>query len=308
MDKLLTHRTKLFSEEIERISTVTSVVNDMISIVESHSYINEIERLKQKNSLSNLTLKYFTQYISKLEDKNEKINKELTTIKNNTRYTKEKFILESSRLLIDSKKIKSLRSRIDELELTLANLKSNQPITSTSNINSNSSNINNTLISTTTTESSSTSSSVPSSASSTSTSNNNISTIKPYIPPNPRLLYDLSDEAQLLVFSFLETNEVLAIAQVCRKAYKRIDSLFGMESSIITPEWDLPPPRGPPPSLSASNASTPSIGSDEFKLSRESLDILTKKLNGIIFIFYLFIFFLLINIYLFFSSRNEDNS
>ncbi|KAJ1417779.1 hypothetical protein B484DRAFT_146668 [Ochromonadaceae sp. CCMP2298] len=54
-------------------------------------------------------------------------------------------------------------------------------------------------------------------------------------------LYDLEDESLMHIFSYLDTVEVLHIAQVCKFVLVRVDRLFGIESSVIQPEWETRP-------------------------------------------------------------------
>jgi hypothetical protein len=56
-------------------------------------------------------------------------------------------------------------------------------------------------------------------------------------------LYDLDDNLLLAVFPYLETSEVLNVSQVCRYMLQKIYLLFGMEMSLIVPEWGVRPDR-----------------------------------------------------------------
>jgi hypothetical protein len=56
-------------------------------------------------------------------------------------------------------------------------------------------------------------------------------------------LYDLDDEFLLNVFSYLDTAEVLHVAQICKYAFKRVVILFGIESTVLLPEWGIRPDR-----------------------------------------------------------------
>lgn len=59
------------------------------------------------------------------------------------------------------------------------------------------------------------------------------------------LLSDVSEAVLLLMFSFLETGEVLATAQCSRFLFLRVDLIFGTDSAIIKPEWAIRhPPSG----------------------------------------------------------------
>ena len=53
------------------------------------------------------------------------------------------------------------------------------------------------------------------------------------------LLSDVSEAVLLLMFSFLETGEVLATAQCSRFLFLRVDLIFGTDSAIIKPEWAI---------------------------------------------------------------------
>lgn len=61
------------------------------------------------------------------------------------------------------------------------------------------------------------------------------------VAKNPiNLLADLNDTTLLLVFSFLHTMEVLHAAEVNRFVFKRVGTLFGIESQVVQDDWDKP--------------------------------------------------------------------
>jgi hypothetical protein len=51
------------------------------------------------------------------------------------------------------------------------------------------------------------------------------------------LLLTINDASLLEVFSFLDAIDVLAVTQSCRAIFKRVDSLFGVNSPIVKEEW-----------------------------------------------------------------------
>lgn len=57
-----------------------------------------------------------------------------------------------------------------------------------------------------------------------------------------KFLVHLEDKLLMNIFSFLETQDVLRAAQVCRFVFKRVDTLFGIESQIAKDEWNIEPP------------------------------------------------------------------
>jgi hypothetical protein len=56
-----------------------------------------------------------------------------------------------------------------------------------------------------------------------------------------KFLFHLEDKLLLEIFAFLETQDVLRAAQVCRFVFKRVDTLFGIESQIAKAEWAIEP-------------------------------------------------------------------
>lgn len=107
----------------------------------------------------------------------------------------------------------------------------------------------------------------------------------------PRILLELDDTPLLYIFSFLSTEEVLNYAQVCRFVYRRIDAIFDIQSSIVKEEWGVI--SDPPVSVKeqkSSNNVQPAVSPADFdqsssnnmepKLSREMIEVLTKRLSG----------------------------
>jgi hypothetical protein len=62
----------------------------------------------------------------------------------------------------------------------------------------------------------------------------------------------LEDSSVLEIFSYLQTEDVISIAQVSKYMFARIDDLFGIGSSLIQPHWREPyDPSRPPPHAAA---------------------------------------------------------
>ncbi|CAE7695141.1 unnamed protein product, partial [Symbiodinium microadriaticum] len=63
-------------------------------------------------------------------------------------------------------------------------------------------------------------------------------------PPKKKVtfLVHAEDKLLLLMFSFLETKDVIYAAQVCRFTFKRVDTLFGIDSPTARAEWAVEPP------------------------------------------------------------------
>jgi hypothetical protein len=112
-------------------------------------------------------------------------------------------------------------------------------------------------------------------------------------PLMPRILLELDDSPLLHIFSFLRTEEVLNYAQVCRYVYRRIDGIFEIQSAIVQDDWgilkdDIVPeyeekkiqtPKNNVTSGQFHIEQTASLQMDT-KLSREMIEVLTKRLSG----------------------------
>jgi len=106
------------------------------------------------------------------------------------------------------------------------------------------------------------------------------------VTPAPRkrvrkFLIHLDDPLLLAVFSFLETKDVIWAAQTCRYVFKRVDTLFGIESQIVRPEWGQEPiyPTVPStaqaPTSSGSQSAGGSVG-----LTKTMAEALSAKLSA----------------------------
>lgn len=103
-----------------------------------------------------------------------------------------------------------------------------------------------------------------------------------------KFLIHLGDQMLLEIFSFLETQDVLRAAQVCRFVFKRVDTLFGIESQIAKAEWAVEPPDfelDPPSPVVVSPApvpqmtGTPNPPPAPLGLTKSVADALLKKLS-----------------------------
>ena len=98
----------------------------------------------------------------------------------------------------------------------------------------------------------------------------------------PRLLFELGDSLLLQIFSFLRTEEVLNFAQANKFLYYRIDGIFDIQSTIVKEEWGKLSEPNDSKLMQENNAKTShqSIHHSDIRLSKEMVEVLTKRLSG----------------------------
>eukprot|EP01038_Epipyxis_sp_PR26KG_P012277 gene12277-16465_t len=298
---LLESMKHVMSEYSDRL-VIHHTLDEMIQSIELW-HTKNIE-LKSKYQLSNskFLIQRLSTKISNLNKENSQLKIELQNIRTVAVKVRQEFVSEISPLLIDSKNIKKLKNKIFELEnrskrnnlsRDMTNSDDREEIIDRSNSNMQPKN-------------EQSQEDIP------SLNNNKITKIKEEMPITSHLikfnfLFDLEEPLLLQIFSFLNTGEVLAAAQVCRYVYKRVDAIFGIDSTIVKPEWGIRPgsistekllsnnednnsnisvtisDQSPSKSNIPAIINTPSNDNNnstsDIKLSREMITVLTKKLN-----------------------------
>jgi hypothetical protein len=309
MNQLIEKSLLAFQTDLLITNEVDKLLREMVESVSLHRIQNDFLRLKDNLQVTeNLNIKLLHR-IRLLENHYNNSKKELSDIKQEGKIVREKFAGQIGYFLSENRKNKQLKDRIFELEEILARIKPED------------------LIEEDTEEKDPNDNESPNQSESTVEGNTVPTALVPKEPVFPRKLFELEETPLLLVFSFLHTVEVLNYAQVCRYMYQRIDKIFGIDSALVQVEWSVMPTtiklviQGPetpststsilsgPPSVEAAAKPTANKveaeNPNEPRLTREMVDILTKRLNGeLIYLFSLKSF----TLPLFrFSPRNESN-
>jgi hypothetical protein len=98
-------------------------------------------------------------------------------------------------------------------------------------------------------------------------------------------LTDIEDNYLLIIFSFLDTLDVISSAQVCKSMYTKVNILFGIDGnlSIENKSETIVPESKELIANSSKSNSKEETGKMENKIQIEEL---SKKLNGLITLFY----------------------
>lgn len=250
---------------------VEKLLNDMLSTVEMYYSENEYRIAKRDLMFSNKKIEKLEELVNELETDKDNLNKELLKIKDNAKYVREKFSLDIGEVLTLSRSMEKMKSTIKELEIKITNssivekelleaqeLIKTLQLLSYNNASSNDSNFikvdkgNEEKIS-------SSSESIEKLLTISSKKENEIiqSIVNPIVKQvkvveiiqptiyKPRKYYnflsELEDDLLLQLFSFLNTKEVLHAAEVSRYVFKRVDKLFGIDSSLVVDSWGIKP-------------------------------------------------------------------
>lgn len=277
MDGFIQSSLQSFQADLSIRCEVFALMQELVDVVGSHDLHNQLLRSQANYHCMEQLNENLIGRIRFLEKKNVDMETELGQVKHQAKKVREKFVGEIGYFLSENKLNKTLKDRIAMLEDKLSNV-SDENGEETEKVDS-------------TKEKDSQEESVSSSETS------NVVATEAKVRKPPMLLFNMPEESLLLIFSFLETAEVLNYAQVCRFVYRRVDTIFGTESSLVKPDWGIINEdiyQNPPKHISNSNnAQTVSVDKapmtsavsssgqgGEFKLSREMVDVLTKRLNG----------------------------
>ena len=283
-----TIRTLLQETHVRR--ETEKVLNNVIEAVEYFQHEQEARHIHKELQQLREKCKEEHNKIVKLEETTSELQRSRAEIKKKATQAKEKFIVDISQVLRESKNIHLLRERLKEmdkkllltsrLETELAEAKkrikelerekdpSKKKRKSIGNDEK-----------------------VASAAAS-------VSSVK--IPHN--LLINVEDSFLMNAFSYLSTKDVIYTAQASRYLYKKVDTMFSIGSPLCKPEWALMPTHytSQPPSLEGStsttgnhqsNPNTPSrkeviggggggAGSGIVGLTKQMAEDLSKKLSA----------------------------
>jgi hypothetical protein len=224
MDAIIRNETLKMIENIQTKYEVSNVINGIIDVVEEWHQQNEFARLQGALGLSEMLNSLLVKEMHRLEEDNKYLQNDLQTITTKAIEVREDFVCEVGQLLSESKYIGKLKARIRELETNREMLDQRQENNSASDNSNDDTNKGQKEVIT----------------DAEKVQMVEVSSVVIEKITFLKFVTTGEDATLLQIFSFLHITEVLNVAQTCRTVFKKIDILFGNESSIIKAEWDLP--------------------------------------------------------------------
>lgn len=251
---------------------VRDVLHDLVGDIEEWFYQREMSQSRvQTVELQQVAVR-LAKRIRALQEEKQVLRSELTSIKERALEVRSKFAVDISAILMESRNTESLKARIKHLESQLIDSQQLLQKMDQTYLNKHASekkadewNERDSPIGESTSH--------PSSSIVAPGQEGRPTSVEPHdkdsatcsiqptsppqsLPPAPRhcILSDVSDTVLLTVFSYLESEEVLAAAQVNRFVFQRVDGLFGTDSKIIKPEWAERYPQTPQVATSSTAA------------------------------------------------------
>ena len=229
-----------YFSEVQAKIEVYDVVRELVDEVEIWDMENNLNRANKTLELTQQLNEEIVSRMKKLHDKNTCLSDELTKIKQGAITTREVFVKDIGHFLSENKQVQKLKDKIAELETRLNNyaLHGTDILEEDTHAQEDGE----------AGASDETSSEVPEGSVDANAPLSSVVSIsfaekKKEKQEQQMFLYDLDDEFLLNVFSYLDTVEVLHVAEVCKYAFKRVVVLFQMDSSIAVPEWGIRPDR-----------------------------------------------------------------
>lgn len=277
--RALTQTVQVQNASLQVRLEVSDLLRSMVDFVVDTDSVGALEFERESCRKVDLFSQLLLGKIYSLQSENKRLFEEVESSRNRAKEVRDKFIVEVGPFLSQNKEASKLAHRIKELELRLAHARS-EPEEKEENIQSTS----------------------PTAKEAESQDQRDLESQVVLLKAEQRqFLFDLEEKLLLEMFSFLETVEVLSAAQVCRFVYKRVDTMFGIDSAIVKPEWGV---RDVPRIVEQANRDAVEAHSTlqdsdsnpvkstgvamrsgandhlEVKLTRELLGELTKKLTG----------------------------
>lgn len=248
---------------------VTIILNDIVTLIEGWYTENEVRSYQRQIHILHENECIYNKKIKELEIEKDIVKKELIRIKQGAKDVREKLCVDISEVLYKSKHHSRLEVKVRELEKDnklkdeqILKLQNNvrdtqdmiaileQDMKSTTNIIEVTKN--NTSIEQIQDDSLKTSHDDNQELSNVDNNSNGISNSNDEIVMKPEenkiedhkevhtLLVDFENDIILLqIFSYLNTTEVLNAAQCNRFVFKRVDTLFGIDSKLALEEWSI---------------------------------------------------------------------
>mmetsp|Transcript_22796 Transcript_22796/g.38040 ORF Transcript_22796/g.38040 Transcript_22796/m.38040 type:complete len:546 (-) Transcript_22796:56-1693(-) len=244
--------------DLQRKLEVYGVVRELVEDVVLWDSDNAL-RQTQSNLARSERLNYvMANKIRRLQSKNKVLNNELSTIREQASLVRDSFVRDIGRFLLDSKQSQKMKKKIANLEaqlekfeefesarqvdsmLSTGSIGHASPVNPDSNVSAIASTTESKVL-VDANEPKSTNNSSSSEVAIKSVGINDALQDATTSHKQEFYLYDLEDDFLLQIFSYLDTMEVLHVAQVCKFVFKRVDDLFSIESNLIKPEWCVRP-------------------------------------------------------------------
>jgi hypothetical protein len=264
MEGFIRNATEVYHQDLKIKLEVFNVVNDIVDDVEECASVNSMKRAEKNLMVSEKIVESMVQKIREVQAKNVRLDEQVVTMKKLASKTRETFVKDIGFFLAENKQVTKLKDRIATLELRLSRLAEYESDESLKNEQKGdkdkarpecvANNEESTSVSDDKLSSSRTSevdltaplssvALVPVAADNSSSVGAALLNQGSAPKEQQMFLYDLDDNLLLAVFPYLETSEVLNVSQVCRYMLQKIYLLFGMEMSLIVPEWGVRPDR-----------------------------------------------------------------
>jgi hypothetical protein len=264
MEVFIRNATEVYHQDLKIKLEVFNVVNDIVDDVEECASVNSMKRAEKNLMVSEKIVESMVQKIREVQAKNVRLDEQVVTMKKLASKTRETFVKDIGFFLAENKQVTKLKDRIATLELRLSRLAEYESDESLNNEqkgdkdkarpecvanNEESASVSDDKLSSSRTSEVDLTAPLSSVALVPVAADNSSSVGAALLnqgsaPKEQQMfLYDLDDNLLLAVFPYLETSEVLNVSQVCRYMLQKIYLLFGMEMSLIVPEWGVRPDR-----------------------------------------------------------------
>lgn len=310
MDSYIHSTVTVFQQDLIGKCEVYNTLRDMIDIVESYNLETKYLHAQKKFQLAEQLNEVLISRIKYLEEENQRRERELQQIRTFGKTVREKFLNDILFFLSENRTNQRLKERIVELEslipeggIDLNSAAVPAPVADDATAKQDSPAINDDQ------------------ADGQDATSTVVTKPVKRNPTYPPIVLDLEDPVLLTMFAFLTTGEVLEFAQICRYVYQRVDKIFGINYPLIKPEWAIrenviiatspelagthrspattSEPAGvlttstssvlsPQKELSPSNAAGgESAANADFRVTRDLIEPITKKLTGMFICYYL---------------------
>jgi polyhydroxyalkanoate synthesis regulator phasin len=197
---------------------VYNTLRDVVELVEAQSSYSKLHIMHEKFTLASTLNEALVKKVTTLEVRCDKLKDGCVVMRQKALHIRRQFVNDVGGYLAERKSMDKLKARIRELE------QQNQEISMRSMVG----------IPTILPNDAKADESPPELQEKQCKSLTSASSFK-----LPKDLLRLQDSPLLHIFSFLQTEEVLNFAQSCRFVYFRIDGIFGIESTIVKPDWGV---------------------------------------------------------------------
>lgn len=306
-----------FQRDLIAKCEVYNTLRDMIDVVEAHTLEVQHAHISAKHKLSEQLNTVLISRINFLEDANSQKASELTKIRQYAKTVREKFVNDILFFLSENRTNQRLKERIAELESLIPEGGVDTAKLNKEKIDDASEDVS--AVAAPDSGSASTEKSPAVSDAPVTTTEAPAPVAQSIVPIMPAkvwkkvyapLALDLEDKVLLIMFAFLKTGEVLQFAQICRYMYQRVDTIFGIQYPLIQPSWrerknvrllveNAPASTentatsvsiGPEATAVATavavkstlDASTEQSAQADFRITRELIEPILKKLTGML--------------------------